>query len=159
LGYGIASLFMCAGLLETAGSEHIAIDPMQTARFSDVGLQVLDDARVRDLVSFDARPSELVLPDLLKAGELFDVAFLDGNHRFDWAFIDLIFLGWLLRPGGVVMVDDYQLPAIRRAVAFTTANLAWSIEMVSEDDPLHHFAILRTSTAPDERDYDTFVDF
>jgi predicted O-methyltransferase YrrM len=159
LGYGVASLSMCAGLLETAGSEHVAIDPMQSARFGDVGLQLLDEAGVRDLVRFEPRPSEFVLPALLEAGELFDVAFLDGNHRFDWVFVDLVYLGRLLRPGGVVFIDDHQLAGVRKAAAFMTSNLGWSVESVSEDDPLHHWVVLRTSTAPDDRNYDAFVDF
>lgn len=159
LGYGIASLSMCAGLLATAGGEHVAIDPMQAARFGDVGLQMLDEAGVRDLVRFEPRPSEFVLPALLEAGELFDGAFLDGNHRFDWAFVDLVYLGRLLRPGGVVFIDDHQLAGVRKAVAFMTSNLGWSVKSVSEDDPLRHWIVLRTSTAPDDRDYDAFVDF
>jgi predicted O-methyltransferase YrrM len=159
LGYAIASLFMCSGLLATAGSEHVAIDPFQATRFSDVGLQSLEDAGVRDLVTFEARPSEIVLPELLGKGASFDVAFLDGNHRFDWVFVDLVFLGRLVKPGGAVFVDDHQLSSVQHAVAFATSNLGWHLEASSDEDPLHHWVVLRTATGPDERDFDHFVVF
>jgi predicted O-methyltransferase YrrM len=82
LGYGIASLFMCAGLLEVGGSvTHVALDPFQDQRYADCGLQSLEDAAVADIVTFIPEPSELALPDLLRADQRFDVAFLDGNHR------------------------------------------------------------------------------
>jgi len=31
---------------------------------------------------------------------------VDGNHRFDAVFVDLYYLGRLLRPGGVMFLDD-----------------------------------------------------
>ena len=160
LGYGIASLFMCAGLLEVGGSVmHLALDPFQDERYADCGLQSLEDAGVADIVTFLPEPSELALPDLLRADQRFDVAFLDGNHRFDWVFVDLVLLGRLVRPGSVVFVDDHQLASVRHAVSFVTSNLGWTVVASSEADPLHHWIALRTVTGPDDRDYDHFVEF
>ena len=85
LGYGIAALFVCAGLLEHGGPNlrHVAIDPYQAARFADCGLQALDEAGVRGLVEHHGEESQIVLPRLLAEGGRFDLAFVDGNHRFD----------------------------------------------------------------------------
>ena len=158
LGYGISTLHICAGLLENADptAHHVAIDPYQTTRFANCGLQFLDDAGVAALVEHHAEESQIVLPRFLSEGRHFDLAFVDGNHSFDGVFLDLIFLGRLVRPGGIIFLDDYHLPAIVRAVSFCLTNLGWTREDVSEAD---HWAVLRTARAPDTRPYDYYVAF
>ena len=84
---------------------------------------------------------------------------MDGNHRFDGVFLDLVYLGHLLYPGAVVLVDDYQLPAVARAASFCLTNLAWTLEEVSPADDLHQWAALRTFTVPDTRAFDNYVEF
>ena len=70
-----------------------------------------------------------------------------------------MYLGRLLRAGGIVFVDDYQLPAVQRAVSFCVTNLGWTLEEVSAADDLHQWAVLRTSEVPDTRPFDYYVDF
>jgi hypothetical protein len=77
-------------------------------------------AGVCDVVEFYAEESQRVLPRLLAAGRRRDLAFLDGNHRFEGVFLDLIYSGRLLKEGGIVFGDDRQLP---RSVNFCVANL------------------------------------
>ena len=161
LGYGISALFICDGLLTNgaAGSRHVAMDPHQDTRFANCGLQFLDEGGVADMVEFYAAESQVVLPRLLEDRRRFDLAFVDGNHRFDGVFVDLVYLGRLIRPGGVVFVDDYQLPAVARATSFFVANVGWTVEQVSAADELHQWAVLRTSPVADTRRFDDFVDF
>jgi predicted O-methyltransferase YrrM len=160
LGYGIAALFICAALADAGlDSAHVAIDPYQSTRFAGCGLQALAEAGLRDLVELFEEPSEIVLPRLLAGRRTFDLAFVDGNHRFDGVFLDLIFLGRLVRPGGIVAVDDHQLPAVARAASFCTTNLGWTVEETSAEDPHHHWAVLRTARSPDTRRFDHFVEF
>lgn len=161
LGYGIAALFACEGLLRvgSGSARHVAIDPFQRSRFADVALQLLDEAGVADMVELHRHESQLVLPRLVNDGSRFDVAVVDGNHRFDRVFVDLYFLNRLLRPGGIVFLDDLQLPAVARASAFFVTNLDWRRELVSGDDPFHQWAVLRTGTEPDRRPFTHFVDF
>jgi predicted O-methyltransferase YrrM len=161
LGYGISSLFICEALLSGAdpSSGHLALDPHQATRFADCGLQFLDDAGLAELVEFHAEESQVALPRFLREGRRFDLAFVDGNHRFDGVFLDLVYLGRLVRAGGIVFVDDYQLPAVARAASFCVTNLGWKSEEVSAADELHQWAVLRTSHVPDTRPYDYYVDF
>jgi hypothetical protein len=49
-------------------------------------------------------------------------------------------------PGGVIIVDDYQVYAVRRAVRYGL-DLACTIEETSIDDPRHHWVVLRTASA------------
>jgi len=161
LGYGIAALHICEGLLENgaASARYVAVDPYQATRFSNCGLQFLEDAGLTELVEFHPQESQLVLPRLLGEGRSFDLAFVDTNHRFDGVFLDLVYLGRLVRAGGIVFLDDYQLPAVARAVSFFLANLGWTLEETSADDDLHHWAVLRTAHVPYERPFDYYVDF
>lgn len=168
LGFGISTLFICEGLLANGpDGRHLAIDPYQfsgleTQRttYAGVGLQVLEEAGVRDHVEFYAEESQIVLPRLLAEGRRFDLAFLDGNHRFEGVFLDLIYAGRLLREGAIVFVDDAQLPAIRRALNFCVTNLGWVIEAEGEEGHVHKWTVLRTG--PGElllRPFDHFNDF
>lgn len=161
LGYGIAALHVCAGLIDAGGGQprHVALDPYQRSRFGDIGLQLLDEAGLGGLVEFHPRPSELALPAFLEQQRVFDFAVVDGNHRFDGVVLDLSYLGRLLRPGGIVFLDDYQLPGVARAVAFFVTNVGWLVEEVSPSDPLHQWVVLRIPTTPDERTFEHFVDF
>lgn len=158
LGYGISALHICAGLLENADptARHVAIDPYQATRFANCGLQFLEEAGVAALVEHHAEESQIALPRFLGEARRFHLAFVDGNHRFDGVFLDLIFLGRLVRPGGIIFLDDYHLPAIARAVAFCLTNLGWTLEDVSD---AHHWAVLRTTRVPDTRPYDYYVAF
>jgi predicted O-methyltransferase YrrM len=161
LGYGISALFICEGLLTNgaASARHVVLDPYQQTRFANCGLQFLDEAGVAAVVEFHAEASEIVLPGFLAEGRRFDLAFVDGNHRFDGVFLDLIYLGRLMRPGGIIFVDDYQLRSIARAVSYCTNDLGWKVEDVSTQDGRHHWAVLRTATKPVERGFDHYVDF
>jgi predicted O-methyltransferase YrrM len=168
LGFGISALFICEGLLANgSAARHVAADPYQFSVLPrhkttspGVGLQILEEAGARDLIEFYAEESQILLPRLLAEGRQFDLAFLDGNHRFEGVFLDLIYSGRLLKPGGIVFADDTQLPAIRRAISFCLANLAWIVEDEGQEGAYHEWMILRTG--PSEvfrRDHAQFDEF
>jgi predicted O-methyltransferase YrrM len=161
LGYGISALFVCEGLRRNGNpaARHVVVDPYQATRFANCGLQVLEEAGVASLVEHHAEESQIALPRFLSEGWRFDLAFVDGNHRFDRIFLDLVYLGRLLHPGAIVLVDDYQLPAIARAASYCLTNLGWTLEETSPADELHQWAVLRTSTVPDTRPFDYYVEF
>ena len=161
LGYGISALQVCEGLLGNVDptARHVALDPYQATRFANCGLQFLEEAGIAQMVEHYAEESQIALPRFLGEARRFDLAFVDGNHRFDGVFLDLVFLGRLVRMGGIVFVDDYQLPAVARAVSFCVTNLGWTLEEVSAADDFHQWAVLRTSAVPDTRPFDYYVDF
>ena len=167
LGFAISTLFIIEGLLANGRSgRHVATDPyqfvglpMHATTYVGVGLQILEEAGVRDLVEFYPEESQIVLPRLLAEGREFDFAFLDGNHRFQGVFLDLIYSGRLLKEGGVVFVDDTQLPGVQRAIAFCTTNLGWTRED-RDKEGLHEWPVLRTgSHEVFLRPYEEFVSF
>jgi predicted O-methyltransferase YrrM len=167
LGFGISALSICEGLLTNGGDAlHVAADPFQMTGlpshdtiYAGVGLKLLDDAGVRDLVEFFEEGSEIVLPRLLAEGRRFHLAFIDGNHRFEGVFTDLIYAGRLLNEG-IVFVDDTQLPAVRSAVSFCESNLGWTQQDEGREDDQHHWVVLRTGPHPRyHRAYDDYVAF
>lgn len=123
------------------------------------GSSISKQAGVRDLVEFYGEGSEVVLPRLLAEGRSFDLAFIDGNHRFEGVFLDLVYCGKLLSPGSVVFADDAQLPAVRCAAQFCVSNLGWTIEDEAREDE-DEWVVLRTGS-PDafHRPFDSFVEF
>jgi predicted O-methyltransferase YrrM len=161
LGYGISTLHICEGLVENANvdASHVAIDPYQETRFANCALQFLDDAGVRSLVEHYPEDSQVVLPRLLSTSRHFDLAFVDGNHRFDGVFVDLAYLRRLLRPGGIVFIDDYQLPSVTKSVSYFVTNLGWKLEDSSFANDQHHWAVLRTGVQADTRSFDHFIEF
>ena len=168
LAFAISTLFVCEGLLAN-GSDgpHVAIDPYQLqpgpvggTSYAGVGLRTLEEAGVRELVELRDEGSQIALPALLDEGRSFDLAFIDGNHRFEAVFLDLVYVGRLLPEGGTVFVDDTQLPAIARAVEFFVGNLAWEVEGAGREGGAHEWLVLRTGSHDRfDRPFTEFVDF
>jgi hypothetical protein len=63
---------------------------------------------------------------LLLASETFSahVAFVDGSHVFNNVFVDLYYLQMIVRPGGLIVLDDYWLPGITTASRYSRATWA-----------------------------------
>jgi predicted O-methyltransferase YrrM len=162
LGFAMATLFICDALLLPEGdARHVAIDAFQHGQlFGGSGVAHLEDAGVRDLVELYEEPSEIVLPRLLARGERFDLAFVDGSHRFESVFLDLVFAGRLLRKHGIVFVDDAQIPSVRKAVDFCLTNLGWQVEERGEEGAAHEWVVMRTADSQVfARPFTEFVDF
>ena len=162
LAYGFSALHVCEGLLLNGNPDpkHCSLDPWQSSPsgYADRGLEILEEAGVKPIIEFHAEKSQLALPRFLKEGRQFDLAFVDGNHRFDAVFLDMYYLGHLVRKGGIIILDDYGFPGIKRAASFFLKNLEWKIEETASDDK-HDWAVLRTSENEDTRDYQYFVEF
>jgi hypothetical protein len=77
-----------------------------------------------ETVSFVIGPSELTLPRL-DLGHI-DVAFIDGNHGHPLPVIDWYYTVTHFAVGGVVFVDDVQLPAPRLVADYMEAIGSWS---------------------------------
>jgi predicted O-methyltransferase YrrM len=153
LAFGVSALRICAGLIESGNPDarHVVLDPFQQQSFSNRGLRALEEAGVISRVEFHAAMSQIALPAFLHEGRSFDFGFVDGNHRFDSVFLDLFYLGRLLRRGAVIFLDDYDLPGIRRAVSFYVTNLGWRVEETSVAGDDHHWVVVRTAERPGEQ--------
>jgi predicted O-methyltransferase YrrM len=164
LGWGVSALFVCEAL--APGGRHVAIDPYQLAglpehrtRYEGAGLRALAEAGFGEVLELHVEESQIVLPRLLEEGRRFDFAFVDGNHRFEAVFLDLVYSARLLDERQVVFLDDVQLPGPRRALDFCLANLGWTLEEEGVEDE-HEWAVARTGpTEAFRRPYDRLADF
>jgi predicted O-methyltransferase YrrM len=129
LGLGLGALSLCAALLEVAGEEahHVVVEGFP-GDFGAAGTRTLRDAGVEAMVEQIHDESQLALPRLVAEGRGFDLAVIDGDHRFEGVFLDLCYADRLVRPGGLVIVDDLWMPAIRLAVSYAERNLGWTLE-------------------------------
>jgi predicted O-methyltransferase YrrM len=127
LALGMSALFLCQAVLPRGG-RHVAIDPFQAESWNGAGLRTLREAGVEEHVDVIEQESQLALPRLVAEGREFDFAFVDGDHRFEGVFLDLYFMTRLVMPGGLVVVDDMWMPAVRTAVAYVEKNLGATLE-------------------------------
>jgi hypothetical protein len=72
-------------------------------------------------------PSSTALPQLVTEGFTAHAAFVDGSHRFHEVFVDLYFLRRIVRPGGLIVIDDNWAPSVRTAVRYYEQNLGWTV--------------------------------
>jgi predicted O-methyltransferase YrrM len=168
LGFAVSTLFICEGLLVNGpGASHVAMDPFQTTTapgagttYAGVGLRTLEEAGVRSLVEFHEQESQIVLPRLVEERRTFDLAFVDGSHRFEAVFLDLIYAARLVPEGGIVFIDDTQLPAVRRSVDFCVGNLGWVRCSTGSESDAHEWTVCRTGSAARLlRPFTEFADF
>jgi len=68
--------------------------------------------------------SERVLPTL--KGEL-DLLFIDGGHAFPIPMIDWYYAGSRLRRGGLIVMDDVQLPAVQVLIQYLSSDPRWEM--------------------------------
>jgi predicted O-methyltransferase YrrM len=131
VGLAYASSALAIGeALVTVGRphpRHVVIDPFQESEFSDTGWELLRSAGLGSITTLMATPSSLALPRLLGEGFTADAAFVDGSHRFHVVFVDLYFLRKIVRPGGLVVVDDDWWPSVHTAVRYYERNLGWAV--------------------------------
>jgi predicted O-methyltransferase YrrM len=78
----MSALFLCHAVL-AGGGRHVAIDPFQLESWNGAGLRTLREAGVDELVEVIEEESQLALPRLVGEGRAFDLAFVDGDHRFE----------------------------------------------------------------------------
>ena len=83
--------------------------------------------------------SESALPILaLVEGVAIDVAFIDGNHGWPAVFVDFCYLNAMLRPGGLMFIDDIQVYAVSQLVGLLKQQEP-HYELVSIDGKLATF--------------------
>ena len=87
--------------------------------FTAIGVDIMVQEQVRvQLQHIDRNPGQsayliednslAVLPKMVEQGMQFDVLFLDGDHNYHTVSQEMPLVGQLVRPGGIVVVDDYD---------------------------------------------------
>jgi len=114
---GMSSLAISDAIKDEGGSVHYIIDPHQKSQWKNIGISNLKRAGFAD-VTFIEDYSEFALPALVKKGVRVNFGFIDGWHTFDHTLIDFFYINRMLEVGGVVVIDDVQMPAINKMIRY-----------------------------------------
>ncbi|MFK3978805.1 class I SAM-dependent methyltransferase [Micromonospora sp. NPDC050397] len=127
LAYASSALAVGEALItaDRTHPRHIIIDPFQDHAYSDVGWDLLRAAGLGSNARLLRTWSSSALPELVAEGLVADAAFVDGSHRYHEVFVDLYFLRKIVRPGGLIVMDDDWTPSVRNAVRYYEQNLGW----------------------------------
>jgi len=168
LALGIGTLWLCEALEDLEGAQHVTLDPLNRQGFGGTGLRAIREAGIESLVEVVEEESQTELPRMIRERREFDLAYVDGDHRFESAFLDVYFCGRLVRPGGVIIVDDLQLPALRAVLDYFETNMGYErVSGVLPDEyhrdalrrPRGRMAVLRVPVDPPERRWDSYESF
>lgn len=153
LAYGSSALAIGEALCSVRGRDvsHIIIDPFQQTAYDNVGWDALTAAGLGARTTLIMEPSSTALARLQRDGVVADAAFVDGSHRFHEVFVDLYFLRKLVRPGGLIVLDDGSWPSVAAAVRYFDLNLGWQ--------PVRIDGRLTARHIPDEPFEPDFTDF
>ena len=88
-------------------------------------MELLCSAGLDAIATLMLAPSSIALAQLAAEGFIADTAFVDGSHRFHEVFVDLYFLRKIVRPGGLIVLDDNWAPSVRTAARYYEQNLGW----------------------------------
>ncbi|WNF00893.1 class I SAM-dependent methyltransferase [Streptomyces luomodiensis] len=129
LAYASSALAIGEALVTVAPPRprHIIIDPFQEREWSNAGWDLLRSAGLDAIASLMLAPSSIALPQLLTEGLVADAAFVDGSHRFHEVFVDFYYLRKIVRPGGLIVIDDAWAPSVRTALRYYERNLGWTV--------------------------------
>jgi predicted O-methyltransferase YrrM len=124
---GLSTLFIAQGLSDNGRGRHIAIDPFQFSDWGGAGIEQLRRAGLDHLVQHVEKPSHQALPELEQNGVHAQLAFIDGNHLFDYALTDFLCIDRLLDVGGLIAFDDADWPAVTQVIRYVLANRHYSV--------------------------------
>ena len=136
LAYGGSALAIGEALISVGGDRHVILDPFQDSGFRDAGWDVIRSAQLDGVATLLRERSQIALPRLAAEGMSADAAFVDGSHVFHNVFVDLYYLQMIVRPGGLVVLDDHCWPGVATAARYFETNLGWRPQALANTTPL-----------------------
>lgn len=155
LAYGCSALAIGEALVHQESPRHVVIDAFQH-HFHDAGWDAIVEAGLDTTTTLLRQRSQLALPRLTADGLVADAAFVDGSHVFHNVFVDLYYLRELVRPGGLIILDDCDWPSVATAVRYFQLNTGWRHESSGLPPRLRTFRLPGTRSEPSFKDFKPF---
>ncbi len=157
---GASALAMLTALDKSA--THVAIDPFQPA-FDTVGLRAVQEYTSAHMetaprVAHLNETAAFGLAWLSRRAQCFDFFFMDDGHKFDDIMVELYTVSKLLSIGGLLLLHDTWMPAVKRAMSFISTNLPFLERMRTNARGTQLIAIYVKRHA-DKRDWRDFAEF
>ena len=113
-GSGLSALFILEAIVANGAGlgAHVIMDPEQDSFFQGMGKRLIKDAGAWENVEFHQERSQIVMPQMWAESRIFDAAYIDGDHKFDGVFCDAYYAHRLLKPGGILIIDDVWMDAV-----------------------------------------------
>ncbi len=131
LAYGSSALAIGEALVRQGhhDGKHVIIDAYQH-RFANSGWEAISSAGLTNLCTLMTDRSQLALARLMGEEFAADAAFVDGSHIFHNVFVDLFYLRHLVRPGGLIVLDDGHWLSVATAVHYFVVNTGWEPRVI-----------------------------
>jgi predicted O-methyltransferase YrrM len=159
MAYGYSTIYFLAAIAKNQTGHHTSIDPFQNTAWNGIGLthaNALAPTTGKDpAFQFIEDRSDRVATDLARSNSVFDLVFIDGNHRFDDVLVDLYLYAQLCTVGGYIIFDDMWMDSIRTVVSFVKANRTDFVEVSTTEQNICVFQKI----SEDSRKWDNFHKF
>lgn len=157
LAYGSSALAIGEALVYQGqqDAKHVIIDAYQHD-FRNAGCEAITAAGLSNLCTLLTDRSQLALPRLVTEDFVADAAFVDGSHIFHNVFVDLYFLRELVRPSGLIILDDCQWPSVATAVRYFEVNAGWQPETIDQPTRLRAFSLPERRVEPSFEGFKAF---
>ncbi len=153
LGYGVsAAVTLATGLVD----RHLVLAYDGNAERTELARKIASSQDRSGALEIRMGLSQDLLPGLVQGGAMFDLALVDGGHRFDDVFVDTYYVARLLRPGGYMVLDDTWMPSIRHVITWLRTNMTgvWT-----ELPDVENIVVFRRTGGEDQREWTHFVPF
>lgn len=137
---GISSAYIAKAQAGYAGegATHTIIDPFQSSDWQGAGRQTLKRLELDRFARVIEDFSIHAVPQLEKAGERFDFAFIDGNHCLDYTLADVLVCDRVLNIGGLIALDDSMAYGVNLAVPYLDQH-RHNLKRIRFDSPMAHW--------------------
>jgi hypothetical protein len=134
----------------------VIIDAYQD-HFHGSGWHTVVTAGLEGVCTLLRERSQLALARLVGDGLRTDAAFVDGSHVFHNVFVDLYFLSEIVRPCGLVILDDCQHSSVATAVRYFEVNMGWRRWPVDAETRLRAYRLPNPRIEPNFEDFKPFA--
>ena len=159
MAYGYSTLYFLAAMARNQMGRHTSIDPFQREAWHGIGLAHahahLPAGGADSSFRLIEERSDRAAVDLARSGDLFDLIFIDGNHRFDDVLVDFYLTAPLCAVGGCIVFDDMWMRSIRTVASFVRTNRKDFVELGGTHSNVCAFQ----KTGEDKREWNDFADF
>ena len=155
LAYGFSTLPILDAMNRLAYGHHVSIDPTHVSHWHGIALNAARELGFSDRFTFVDQPSNQAFSDLIVQRKRAQFIFLDGDHFFEAVICDVCLSDKLLDVGGILILNDLWLPAIRSVVSYITQNFT-HYRVCSE--PNRNIAVFK-KVSEHKRPWDWFAPF